>query len=295
MNRLNVTNRLAAPFSMLGVFVLIAPLLGGCSTNLATGRSQLNLLSRSGEIAIGADAAPALVEEYGGEVANERVSAYVEGIGRKMIAFTEGDAKTLPWEFFLLDSDVINAFALPGGKVFVSRGLAVKLSSEAELAGVIGHEIGHVTARHTNERISQGMLLQIGVVAATVGAQQSDEDLVRVGLPLVVGAGGQGYMLKFGRSQELESDKLGLRYMAAAGYDPAALLDVMEVLRKATSGNKQPEFLSTHPYAENRIKQIREILRDNPIPGNPTLGRFERQYESQLLEPLGRSNTGPSG
>jgi predicted Zn-dependent protease len=281
--------------TLIGLFAIALPLLGGCSTNLATGRSQLNLLSRSGEIAIGTDAAPALVEEYGGEVANERVSAYVEGIGRKMIAFTEGDAKTLPWEFFLLDSDVINAFALPGGKVFVSRGLAVKLSSEAELAGVIGHEIGHVTARHTNERISQGMLVQLGVLAAGVGAQQSDEDLVRIGVPLVVGAGGQGYMLKFGRSQELESDKLGLRYMAAAGYDPAALLDVMEVLKQTSSGNQPPEFLSTHPYAENRMKQIRELLRDNPIPGNPTLGRFERQYESQLLEPLRREATGSTG
>ena len=280
---------------LIGGIVLVVSMLSGCTTNLATGRSQLNFLSRSSEIAIGTDAAPALVEEYGGEVANERVRAYVERVGRKLVEHTEGDASTLPWEFFLLDSDVINAFALPGGKVFVSRGLAEQLSSEAELAGVIGHEIGHVTARHTNERISQGMLIQFGILAAGVGAQQSDDELVRLGVPLIVGVGGQGYMLKFGRSQELESDKLGLRYMAAAGYDPWALLGVMEILQRASSGNKPPEFLSTHPYAENRMKQIRAILSDTPADGTGTLGRFERQYESQLLEPLRREGAKGTG
>lgn len=270
----------------LGVFAFV---LSGCTTNLATGRSQFNLLSRSQEIAIGTEAVPTLVEDYGGEVSNEAVSAYVERIGWKMVEHTEGDASSLPWEFILLDSDVINAFALPGGKVFVSRGLAVKLSSEAELAGVIGHEIGHVTARHANERISQGMLVQFGIIAASVGANESDDDLIRYGIPVVVGVGGQGYMLKFGRSQELESDKLGLRYMAAAGYDPWALLDVMEVLQKASNGGSQPEFLSTHPHPDSRMSQIRTILQDEHPRGGAVLGRFEERYDRKLLAPLGES------
>ena len=264
---------------------LCLPVLSGCSTNPATGRSQFNLLSRSEEIAIGTEAAPVLVEEYGGEVANQRLVAYVERVGRSLVQHTEGDASTLPWEFFLLDSDVVNAFALPGGKVFISRGLASRLSSEAELAGVIGHEIGHVTAKHANERISQQLFVQLGIAAAGLGASRTDEDVIKYGVPIVVGIGGQGYLLHFGRNQELEADKLGLRYMAKSGYDPWALLDVMDALQNASSGNGPPEFLSTHPLPDTRMTKIRNLLNKEHYRAatDPRPDRFERRYETEFL------------
>ena len=264
---------------------LCLSVLAGCSTNLATGRLQFNLLSRSEEIAIGTEAAPVLVEEYGGEVANQRLVAYVKRVGRSLVQHTEGDAATLPWEFFLLDSDVVNAFALPGGKVFISRGLASRLSSEAELAGVIGHEIGHVTAKHANERISHQLFVQLGIVAAGLGASHADEDVIKYGVPIVVGIGGQGYLLHFGRNQELEADKLGLRYMARSGYDPWALLDVMDALQNASSGNGPPEFLSTHPRSDTRMTQIRNLLSREHYRAatDPRPDRLERRYQTEFL------------
>jgi predicted Zn-dependent protease len=117
------------------------------------GERQFIALSRSQEIAMGTEAQPQLTEQYGGEVADQIATGYVTEVGQAMAALTEGDYPSLPWEFTLLDSDVINAFALPGGKVFLSRGLAARMRDEAQMAGVIGHEIGHVTARHINDRV----------------------------------------------------------------------------------------------------------------------------------------------
>lgn len=279
----------------VGLAVVLGVGLGigatGCSTNPATGRSQLNLLSRAQEISIGAEAQPQLVSQYGGEVQDQQLRAYVARVGMSMVEYTEGDYRDLPWEFTLLDSDVINAFALPGGKVFVSRGLAQKMTNEAQLAAVLGHEIGHVTARHANDRISRQLILTGVVVGATVAAGQSDSDLVRVGVPVLVGTAGTGFSLSFDRNQELESDRLGMRYMTRAGYDPRGMLQLMEILRDASGERSQPEWLSTHPLPDTRIRDIERLLASenySKMINSPTHGLYEERFRSEFLARMNR-------
>ncbi|MCB9847661.1 MAG: M48 family metalloprotease [Phycisphaeraceae bacterium] len=259
---------------------LLAP-LAGCVTNAATGRRQFNSLSRAEEIQLGTEAAPQLAAEYGGPMGNASLQAYVRRVGMSMVPGVEGDYASLPWEFTLLDSDVINAFALPGGKVFITRGLAEKLDDEAELAGVLGHEIGHVTAEHADKRITSQMIVAGIAIGVSVATQDEDSEFLRVGVPALVGVGGQGFLLKFGRDEELQADGLGMRYMSRAGYDPSGQLDVMRVLAAASQGPRQPEWASTHPHPESRIKAIQQKLnnRYKDVHGE----RYQNRYHNEFL------------
>jgi len=273
--------------SFLVAVVIASSALVGCRTNEATGRLQLSTMSREDEISLGTQAQPQLIAEYGGEVTSAALRNYVAEVGHSMAQLTEGDNPTLPWEFTVLDSDVINAFALPGGKVFISRGLLQEFENEAQLAGVLGHEIGHVTAKHIDERISQSQTLGIGgaIVGAVVGGGTNWGTLIDV----VVGVGGQGYLLKFGRDQESEADALGVRYMVAAGYDPIGMVQVIEVLKKASEGPRPIEMLSTHPYPETRLARVSRLIekeytfaRDNPqfVIGSDRFTQRARPYIS---------------
>ncbi len=271
--------RFAHILTIFAAGVSIAVAIGGCTYNSATGRNQFLLLSTEEEIALGAEAKPELVQEYGGESPSPELRAYVTEVGMALASHVEPDYADLPWEFTVLESDVINAFALPGGKVFISRGLMDLLSTEAELAGVLGHEIGHVTSQHIDERISQAMVIQGVAIGASAATRNSGawESVV----PVIVGLGGQGYLLKFGRDQEAESDKQGVKYMTAAGYDPAGMMGVLEVLRTASEGNSTPEFLSTHPHPETRIKTVKSLL-DGPYAytqNNPDFKQKREEYQ----------------
>lgn len=276
-------------FALALTGVLLASVQIGCSTNPATGRSQLNLMSRSQEIALGEEAKSQLTGEYGGAIGDASVNTYFSSIGTDLSRQTEADFESLPWEFTLLDSEVLNAFALPGGKVFVSRGLAEKMDSEAELAFVMGHEVGHVTARHVNERISRQMVVAGAATAISIGAQVSDQDVIRYGLPAVVGAGAGAYLLKFGRDQESEADELGMRYMARAGYNPYGAYEAMGILAEAAGDTqRQPEFLSTHPYPETRLKQIQARLQKEYPDAlqDPASKTYPGRYQNQMLNRL---------
>jgi len=255
--------------------------LGGCTHNPATGRNQFLLLSTDQEIALGTEAMPGLTAEYGGESKSPELRAYVTEVGNKLAAQVEPQYKDLPWQFTVLESDVINAFALPGGKVFISRGLMDLLSTEAELAGVLGHEVGHVTSQHIDERISQAMVIQ-GIAIGASAATKSSSGWESV-IPVVVGLGGQGYLLQFGRNQESESDKQGVKYMTAAGYDPIGMMGVLEVLRDASQGNSTPEFLSTHPHPETRLETVSALLA-GPYAytqNNPDFKQGESEYQTR--------------
>lgn len=273
---------------LLGVCSQVA-----CSVNPATGARSLTALSWEREMAMGAEAAPQFTQEFGGEFNNANAQAYVDRIGAKLVAQIEPGVPDLDWEFTLLDSDVINAFALPGGKVFMTRGLAIKLENEAEMAGVLGHEVGHVTARHANQRMSKqiGMNILLGGLAVGVGVADEDSSFRQYGqiaVPAMM-IGGNVMMLKYGRDEESEADMLGMRYMHKAGYNPAAQRRVMEVLMQAgAGGQRQPEWLSTHPYPETRIERVTELLaRDYPGAANdPSLRLDQGEYERNILAPL---------
>lgn len=270
---------------LLALVTVLAPTLGGCVTNEATGRKQFNFLSRQDEIALGQEAGPQLTSSYGGEVSSPALRAYVTSVGMKLVEHTEGDYRTLPWKFTLLDSDVINAFALPGGQVFMSRALAERFSSEAELAGVLGHEIGHVTAEHGDRAVAR----QIGLTAVAVGASilaGDDSNMQLASQVMVTGAG--VYALSFSRDQEKEADALGMRYMVAAGYDPVGMLRVMQVLAKASEGSGQWEILSTHPDPKSRISAIEKRINKKyaSTQGNPDYGLHEARYQRDFLAPL---------
>lgn len=154
-------------------------------------------------------------------------------------------------------------------------------TNEAQLAGVLGHEIGHVTAQHIDERISRAMGVE--VLAQVAGAAAGNQSVWAQAIPAVVGIGGQGYLLKFGRDQESEADILGLRYMVKAGYDPHGMLEVMEILAEASQGSSQPEFLSTHPHPETRLKTINTQLEGDYAytQGNSEFGKYDGRWKRE--------------
>ncbi|MAY75332.1 MAG: hypothetical protein CMJ31_11550, partial [Phycisphaerae bacterium] len=272
--------------------------LEGCTTNAATGRSQLNLLSREEEIAMGNQYQPELIAEMGGEVSKPALDAYIVEVGSSLAAQTEGENPSLPWEFTLLDSDVVNAFALPGGKVFVSRGLAARFTNEAQLASVLGHEVGHVTARHINDAmvtqlgastVSQLVAVALGAVAGEGAAAQQ---LAGTGGALAQ-QGAQLVSLKFGREQEIEADALGIRYMTQAGYNPIGSMQAMQVLADLNTGGGGSDFFSTHPNPARRVDIIRERLeREHPQAlQNPNSNVYDDRFRRRFLQQLTAAST----
>lgn len=250
--------RLRHDFGMLtlAVFVTVisAIVVNGCATNAATGKRQFNLISESREIAIGQDADRSITAEMG-LYPDSSLQQYTRGLGLKMAALSE--RPNLPWSFKVVDDPIVNAFALPGGFIYVTRGILPYLNSEAELAGVVGHEIGHVTGKHSVARMSSAQIAQIGLGVSTI---------IEPRLQRFSDAAGQGLgllFLKFGRDDESEADVLGLRYMRRINEDPRELVGVMEMLdgiTQAGGGSDVPEWLSTHPNPGNRAENIRSQL-----------------------------------
>ena len=223
-----------------------------CAVNPATGQRQFILMSESQEIEMGREADGQITESLG-LYTSDALQGTVTNIGNEMASRSE--RPQLPWSFRLLDDPMVNAFALPGGFIFVTRGIMAALNSEAELAGVIGHEIGHVTARHSASQMSRQQLQQIGL---GVGSILSSDVASAAG---VLSAGLGLLNMRYSRGDESQSDELGVRYMSRAGYDPNALLGVFQTLALTVGGEgRVPEWASTHPNPENREADIREII-----------------------------------
>jgi predicted Zn-dependent protease len=267
---------------LLGLSLALGPT--GCTTNPATGERQFNVLSTEREVAMGEQAAPDFLKQYGGPIPDQQVQQVVKDLGQALAAKSE--RPDLPWEFHAVNSSHINAFALPGGKVFITRGLMAKFDNMAQLAGVLGHEVGHVTAEHIGQRMSQALVIQGLATGVNVAAQQSDEDWLRV-LGWGTQISGGLYLLSFSRDQEYESDKLGLRYMTALDYNPVGQLQVMQILRRA-GGSAGLEILSTHPLPQSRVQRLEKLIRrqypDYEKPGAYRFGRDE--YQEQILDRL---------
>lgn len=246
--------------------------------NPVTGRKQHIAMSVDEEKAMGLEAAPEMAAKMGGAIdpRSDPRAREVVLIGRRIIETSDAQRSKYVgnFHFFLLnDSETVNAFALPGGQVFITLALYEKLEDEAELAGVLGHEVGHVVGRHSAEHMAQGRLGQMLTVAFGVGASGRD----RGSRPyLIASMINQVSQLRFSRDDESEADAFGLRYMAQAGFDPSAMLDVMEILKKADKGGRTPEILATHPLPETRLEEIRATLKrdySSGIPSNLTRGR----------------------
>ena len=257
--------------------------ISACKTNPATGRSQLILISADKVSAMGAAAKPELVEQYGGEVESETLRAFVTRVGRRVAAHVEPEYAHIKWEFIVLDSEILNAFALPGGHVFVSRGLLAKFDNEAQVAGVLGHEIGHVTARHVDERLSQVVAAEFAVGGVGRG---TDSQLAVLAARMI----SQGTLLKFNRDQEQEADGLGVKYMTRAKYDPHGMLEVLEVLAEASEGSGKLEILSTHPDPKRRIKTVRGLLAGEYAytQGDPKYKKQVRRFARDAAPHLGQ-------
>ncbi|MCC6229719.1 MAG: M48 family metalloprotease [Phycisphaerales bacterium] len=287
MNRCRALNCLSLALVLIG----LASSMTGCETNAATGRSQYLAMSRDEEIQLGSEASPELVKEMGGKVQSPELQAYVTGIGRRLAEQTEADNPSLPWEFTLLDSDVINAFALPGGKVFFSRGLAEKMTNEAQMAAVLGHEVGHVTGKHTNARFGK-QVATVGIAAVIgglIGAAATEDRTT--GAAIGAGAGatvGGVVVLSYSRDDELEADRLGMRYMERLGYDPRGAIQVQEILKKEAGGNAPPEMLSTHPASDTRIAELEKRYKKYYAEkaAGMTYNLYEDRFRSQFLAKL---------
>lgn len=228
--------------------------------NPVTDEVQYVDLSPEQEVALGLQAAPELTQQYGGLYPDPTVRAFVDRVGRRLVDRTAAHDTPYRFDFHLLnDEQTLNAFALPGGQVFVTAALMNALETEGELAGVLGHEIGHVVARHGAEHMAKQKLTQ-GLTGAAVIATYDPDNPSSQGHAAVAAAIGQLINMRYGREDEIESDVLGVRFTAEAGYDPRSMIHVMEVLRDAGGGARRAEFFSTHPDPDRRIERIREAI-----------------------------------
>lgn len=239
---------------VIGLAIVAFAYFERCSntqTNPYTGREQVIAMEPDQEIAIGLQATPQIKQQHGGDFPDQELQALVDEIGFKLV--DNSIAKNTPYEYefhLLADNETINAFALPGGQIFITYALLTQLSTQDEIAGVLGHEIGHVLGRHSAERIAETAFWQKVSQGASVGADAGG---------LIAGIG-QNVLLGNSRDDELESDELGVLFMMNAGYNPEALVRVMEVLKAAAGPNRAPEFQSTHPDPDNRIAKIRAAI-----------------------------------
>jgi len=246
-----------------GYFLVISFfLIASCATNPVTGKRELNLLSESQEIQLGKEADPSIVAQYG-IYDDPKIAKFVDEMGQKMAKVSH--RPNLKFTFRIVDSPIINAFALPGGWVYFSRGLLVLANSEDELAGVIGHEITHITDRHSTRSASRGILggiLQVpgNIVGAVVG-----EDVGRL-LNAPISTISQISLASYSRGQENEADRLGMRLAARSGYDPVALADILAHLETdvemLTGEVRESSFFDSHPTTPDRVATINDEAED---------------------------------
>jgi len=233
--------------------LLLVALATACATNPATGRRELSLVGEGQEIQMGLEGAKAAAAQMG-IYPDSAIQRYVNSLGQQVAKV--GERPALPWSFTVVDDPIVNAFALPGGPIFISRGILTHMNSEAQLVSVLGHEVGHVTAKHSVSQISKQQLLG-GLF--TVGM------IVRPELQQFGGLASQGLgllFLKYGRDDEVQADDLGFRYMTRIGYDPREMAEMFRTLERVSGGGSRgtPEWLSTHPDPGNRVAKTGERI-----------------------------------
>jgi predicted Zn-dependent protease len=240
--------------------VLTGLLAAGCSVNPATGEREFALIGEQQEIEMGREADAQIVATLG-VYDDPELTQYVQSLGARIAAASERPG--LPWTFRVVDDATVNAFALPGGFVYVTRGILTHLRSEAELIGVLGHEVGHVTARHSVSQLSRAQLAQLGLGLGMIFVPELRPfgDVAGVGMQLL--------FLKYGRDDESEADMLGVRYMDRLRYDPRELSSVMRMLERSSEisggSGRVPEWLSSHPDPGNRAERIGQLVQESGV------------------------------
>jgi len=269
---------------LLACSFLALPALVGCSMNPVTGRRELILVSRDQEIALGREAAPKFEQEFGGRVPNETLQQYVRSVGAKIAATSD---RPMPHEYTLVASDVPNAFALPGGLVFITAGLVRRMTNERQLAAVLAHETVHVAAKHSVQQMQKQMGAQLLVeIAGRVGGEKGGAaaDVAKIVATMAT--------LKYSRDDEYQADAVGIRYAARAAYNPWGMIELLNVLKNLAE--REPgtfgEMFQTHPMSSKRIQQAEQTLRNgayarwSPTQRDPGEARFMRMR--RLLEKM---------
>lgn len=237
---------------------------GKSQVNPITGEKQHIDITPEQEVAMGLQSVQTMAAQYGGAYPDYEVQQQVKAVGNKFVRLVEQEARARgveqPYQFdfhVLADNQTVNAFALPGGQIFITVGLLSRLKSEDQLAGVLGHEVGHVVHRHSAQQMAKSSFYQ-GLVGAVATA--TTDPYSGMGGGQIAQYVAQIQEMKFGREDELQSDHFGVKYMIEAGYNPEAMIEVMEILAQAGGGRQRDEFMSTHPSPENRIAKIREHI-----------------------------------
>jgi predicted Zn-dependent protease len=257
--------------------LLLATLATACATNPATGRRELSLIPQGQEIAMGLEGAKAAAAQMG-VYPDSGIQRYINQLGQSLARASE--RPDLPWSFTVVDDPMVNAFALPGGPIFFSRGILTHMNSEAQLVAVLGHEIGHVTAKHSVSQMSKQQIFQIGMI----GAMVVKPELQQFGQAASQGLG--LLFLKFGRDDETQADELGFRYMTKANYAPSEMAEMFRTLGRLSgdgeSSRGTPEWMSTHPDPGNRVQKTLERIAAAPAPF--TNAKVERDAFLRRLE-----------
>ena len=255
--------------------VLIALLaVAGCATNPATGKRQISFVSTSKEAQMGRESDPAVIEQYG-LYGDSAVGRYVDSVGQKLASVSQ--LPTLGWHFRVLDSPVVNAFAIPGGYIYITRGILGYLNSEAQLAGVLGHEIGHITARHSAQQITRSQIASVGLLASMfVGALRPYTGIASQGLGLL--------FLSYSRDNETQADELGVGYTTHADYDPREIPATYAMLKRVgeRQGDQLPGFLSTHPDPGDRQIRTSQLAQAAMAGGRRGLNIRAERYRARI-------------
>jgi predicted Zn-dependent protease len=256
--------------ALILVLIGVVTYLGQRSYNPVTGETQHVSLTKDQEIALGLESAPQMKAEYGGATQDRAAQARVERVGNRLVSRSPAKDSGYRFQFTVLDDNrTVNAFALPGGPVFITEALLRRLSTDGELAGVLGHEMGHVLARHGAEHLASQQLTQALGGAAVIATYDPNNPQRSAQTAAVAQAIGSLVNMRYGRGDELQSDELGVRFMADAGYDPRSMVRVMEILQQANRGGHPPEFFSTHPNSEHRISTIEAAIKQRFPQGVP--------------------------
>jgi predicted Zn-dependent protease len=259
--------------AVIALFAIISYYGRSTSENPITGAQEhVAMPDAQQEIVMGLQSRPEMMQQFGGQDPDPAAQERVSRVGWAMLTAIEGElakqGRKNPYhdafKFTLLaDPETVNAFALPGGQVFITRALYKDLETEGQLAGVLGHEIGHVIERHSNKQLAKSQLIQgLATAGGMAGGDQPSMQMAQQAAQMI--------SMKYGRADELQADQWGVRLSAMGGYDPRAMIGVMEVLDRASAGRSPPEFLSTHPKPANRIAYIKRVLEEEFPNGVPS-------------------------